>query len=204
MPRRALLVIDVQNEYFDGVMPIAHPPVAQSLPRIVDAMEAARAAGIPVVAVRHGTVEGAPAFAPGSHGWQLHPQVERQACDLRLDKRQASALAGTGLDDWLRARGIDTLVLAGYMTHNCLLATALDASQRGLSVEVLADAAGSPAYANAAGRAGAEELHRVALVVLHSNFAAVTDAEGWKRAVRNDRRLVPDDVVRSHLRSRAA
>ena len=39
-PRRALIVIDVQNEYFDGDMPITHPPVEASLPNILRAMEA--------------------------------------------------------------------------------------------------------------------------------------------------------------------
>ena len=42
-PRRALIVIDVQNEYFDGGLPIAHPPVSQSLPNILRAMGATNA-----------------------------------------------------------------------------------------------------------------------------------------------------------------
>ena len=95
MPRRALLVIDVQNEYFDGNLPIEHPPVAGSLPRILRAMDAAQAAGVPVVVVQHLAAEDAPVFAAGSHGAALHPQVAARPHALSLEKRQASAFAGT-------------------------------------------------------------------------------------------------------------
>ncbi len=63
--RRALVVIDVQNEYFPGGgLPIEYPPVEQSLPNITRAMDAARAAGIPVVVVRHHAPQGAPCSRP--------------------------------------------------------------------------------------------------------------------------------------------
>ena len=52
-PQRALIVIDVQNEYFTGKLRIAFPPVAQSLANICRAMDAATAAGIPVAVVQH-------------------------------------------------------------------------------------------------------------------------------------------------------
>ena len=74
-PRRALLVIDVQNEYFTGQLPIEYPPVDISLPNITAAMHAARAAGVPVIVVQHDAPQGSPVFAKGSDSWQLHPQV---------------------------------------------------------------------------------------------------------------------------------
>ena len=55
MAKRALIVIDVQNEYFDGALPITDPPREQSLENIGRAMEAATEAGVPVIVVRHGT-----------------------------------------------------------------------------------------------------------------------------------------------------
>ncbi|HET6396618.1 MAG TPA: cysteine hydrolase family protein [Pseudoxanthomonas sp.] len=204
MPRRALLVIDVQNEYFDGNLPIEHPPVAESLPRILQAMDAAHAAGVPVVVVRHLAPAGAPVFAPDSRGAALHPQVAARPHALLLDKRQASAFAGTGLGAWLAEQGIDAVAIAGYMSHNCDFATALDARQAGLQVEFLADAAGSLAYANAAGQASAEEIHRVFSVVLHSNFAAVTSVAAWIQALDAGTVPEPDNVFLSSLRARRA
>ena len=179
-PRRALIVIDVQNEYFTGQMKIEYPPVETSLPNIGRAMDAAREAGIPVVVVQHDAPESSPIFAAGSDGWQLHPEVARRAQDHRINKRMASAFAGTDLAEWLAANAIDTLTIVGYMTHNCNASTIFEAMHRGLRVEVLADASGALPYANAAGKASAEEIHRVFSTVFHSNFAAVASTEAWR------------------------
>ena len=96
-PKRALIVIDVQNEYFDGNLRIEYPPVSDSLANILRAMDAAHAAGIPVVLLKHLAPEGSPIFARGSHGAELHPQVAQRPYDLLLEKSKASALSGTGL-----------------------------------------------------------------------------------------------------------
>ena len=53
MPKRALIVIDVQNEYFDGALPISDPPTDTSLANIGRAMDAAAAADVPVIVVQH-------------------------------------------------------------------------------------------------------------------------------------------------------
>ena len=61
-PRRALVVIDVQNDYFDGPLEIQYPPREDSLARITTAMDVAAEHGLPVVVVRHEMPEGAPVF----------------------------------------------------------------------------------------------------------------------------------------------
>lgn len=200
-PHRALIVIDVQNEYFTGKLRISHPQVSTSLPNICRAMDAARAAGIPVVVVEHLTPPGAPIFARGSEGAALHPDVARRAADHRVEKSLASALAGTDLGPWLRQRGIDTLALVGYMTHNCIDATARQASHEGWKVEFLHDAAGALPYENAQGRASAEEIHRVFTVVLHTGFAAAVSTDAWLAAVAAGTPLAADNVFLSHRRA---
>lgn len=201
-PRRALLVIDVQNEYFTGKLRIEFPPVELSLPNIALAMDTARAAGIPVIVVQHDTPEGAPVFARGSDTWQLHPVVAERPADHCINKTQASAFAGTDLGQWLSDQGIDTLTVVGYMTHNCDAATIYEASHRGLTVEFMADATGSLPYANAAGQASAEEIHRVFSTVFHSNFAAVTSTAQWVAAVRDGARIERDNVFLSNQRAK--
>ena len=62
-PRRALIVIDVQNEYVTGNFRIEYPPVESSLPNIESAMDAARNNNIPVVVVQHVLPSDAPIFA---------------------------------------------------------------------------------------------------------------------------------------------
>ncbi|MEW6704663.1 MAG: cysteine hydrolase family protein [Pseudomonadota bacterium] len=204
-PRRALVVIDVQMEYFEGGgLPIEHPPVAQTLPNIGRAMDAARAAGVPVVVVQHDAPAGAPLFQPGSERWQLHPEVARRPHDHFITKHFPSAFTGTGFADWLAERGIDTLTVVGYMTHNCDAGTVFEAMHRGLKVEFLADASGALPYANAAGRASAEEVHRVFSVVFHSNFAAVGSTQAWMDALSQGQRLPVDNVLASNQRARSA
>lgn len=201
-PRRALLVIDVQNEYFTGNLRIEYPPTAISLNNIGLAMDAASAADIPVIVVQHDAPEGAPVFAKGSQGWELHPEIAKRSSDHRINKTMASAFTGTALAEWLSARAIDTLTIVGYMTHNCDAATIYHASHTGLKVEFLQDATGALPYENAAGKASAEEIHRVFCTVFHSNFAAVTNTQNWIAAVKEGRAIERDNVYLSNQRTK--
>jgi len=201
-PRRALIVIDVQNEYFTGKMKIEYPPVETSLPNIGRAMDAAREAGIPVVVVQHDAPETSPIFALGSEGWKVHPTVAQRPHDHFINKKMASVFTGTDLAEWLKANAIDTLTIAGYMTHNCNASTIYEAAHRGLQVEVLEDATGALPYENAAGKASAEEIHRVFNTVFHSNFGAVVSTEAWQAAVRDGGKLEHDNVYLSNQRTR--
>ena len=78
----------------------------------------------------------------------------------------------------------------------------IEAAHRGLKVEWLSDASGALPYENAAGRASAEEIHRVFGVVFQSNFAAVTTTQAWVDAVNDKTALALDNVVMSNRRAR--
>jgi nicotinamidase-related amidase len=196
-PRRALIVVDVQNAYTDGTLPIEYPPVQDSLVRIGQAMDAARAAGIPIVVVQED------GFGIGTESWKIHDVVASRATDHLIHKTVPSAFTNTGLAAWLAERSIDTLTVVGYMTHNCNASTLFEARHLGLNAEYLSDASGSVPYANAAGRASAEEIHRVFSVVFESNFAAVVRTEAWIAAVQAGKTLARDNVMASNARARA-
>lgn len=178
-PRRALLVIDVQNDYVGGNLPIQYPPVELSLSNIGRAMDAARAAAVPVVVVQNVLPEGAPIMAEGTHGAELHASVASREWDCHVLKALPSAFANTDLEKWLGERQLDAITVVGYMTHNCVFSTVVQGLHRGFSVEFLSDAAGSLPYQNSAGSATAEEMHRVFAVVMQSRFAAVLTADEW-------------------------
>ena len=201
-PRRALIVIDVQNEYFTGNLQIEYPPVSDSLPKITRAMDAATAAGIPVIVIQQNSPSGGPAFAEGSHGWELHPEVARRHRDAFFGKPLPSAFAETGLGAWLDAQGIDTLTVVGYMTHNCNDTTMKHAFDRGMDVEFLHDASGAVSYANRAGHATAEEIHRVFMVVEQSRFAAVLSVQEWERCLATGEAPVREDILASYANAR--
>ncbi|NLH82588.1 MAG: cysteine hydrolase [Phyllobacteriaceae bacterium] len=203
-PKRALVVVDVQNEYDGGALAIRHPPFAETVANVSRAMAAATEAGIPIVVVRQTAPKESPTFAAGSHGAAPHPAIADAPHDHTVDKALPSAFTGTDLEAWLRARGVDTVVVAGYMTHNCDLSTIVHALHMGFAVEFLSDASGSIPYANAAGIASAEEIHRVICVVLQSRFAAVVSTDAWIAAVREGTVLERDTIVASHRRALAA
>ncbi|SSC25699.1 Isochorismatase-like, partial [Klenkia terrae] len=196
-PRRALVVIDVQQQYFGGPLEVQHPPHAESLPRIAAAIDAATAAGVPVAVLQHTSGEGAPVFDPTTPEWQLHPEVEQRvpAGAFRSEKQFGTVFAGTGLRDWLRERDVDTIALVGFMTNNCVLVSAAEAETHGLAVEVLSDATGAIALSNEAGSVDARTLHTTLMALLHSNWAAVTDTDGWVQAVGSGAPLAGSNLV---------
>ena len=199
-PKRALIVIDVQNEYVTGNLRIEYPDVQLSLGNIARAMDAASAAGIPVVVVQHLAAPTSPLFARGSQQAELHPSVAARPYDLLVQKSLASALAKTDLAAWLRDRQVDTLSVVGYMTHNCDSSTVVQAHHEGWKVELLHDASGSLPYANAVGAASAEEIHRVFSVVMHTGFAAVVSTDQWLAALTAGVALQPDNIHSSNQR----
>lgn len=202
-PRRALVVIDVQNEYVTGGLQIQYPPVATSLRHIGRAMDGACAAGIPVIVIQQTAPADAPLFAIGTPGWGLHETVATRPYDHYQRKLLPSAFAGTDLSDWLKTRDIDTLAVTGYMTHNCDDTTIKHAFDLGMQVEFLHDAAGTVPYANRAGFASAEEIHRVYCVVEQSRFAAVLSTDEWLECVATGTLPERDTIHASHQRALA-
>jgi nicotinamidase-related amidase len=174
---RALLVIDVQNEYFTGALPITHP--AGHLDRIISVMDAANGR-VPIVVIQHTFTDPAkPFFRKGSHEWELHPEVASRSRDFLIEKTLPGSFTKTPLENWLRERQIETVSIAGYMTHMCCDTTARQAVHRGFSVEFLSDATGTLPLSNSAGQATAEELHRSILCAQQMLLSEVLPSSEW-------------------------
>lgn len=180
--RKALLVIDVQNEYFTGVLPVTYPQ--NTLPNILNAIHAAKKTYFPIVIIQHTAVgNNAKAFVKGTPGWELHDEIKTIAADHYVEKMLPSAFVGTDLENWLQANGIDTVVISGYMTQHCCDTTARYAYHLGFNVEFLSDATGTLALENKAGKASAEELHRTTLVEQAFKFSNVMSTQEWIAAI---------------------
>ncbi len=179
MTNSALLVIDVQEEYFSGALPIEHPPRDTSLAAIVRAMDAATAAGVPVVVVRqNGSPDGT--FEPSSAAWALRPEVSAHAHDLMLDKQWPGSFTGTDLQGWLAERGVDHVVIAGYMTNICCDTTARQALHLEIEVTVLTDAQGVPSMPGPDGVAiSAATLHTATLATLEFLGVHLATTDDW-------------------------
>ncbi|REJ96713.1 MAG: cysteine hydrolase [Planctomycetota bacterium] len=175
---RALLVIDVQNEYFTGALPITHP--AGHLEKILEVMDAAEGKIPTFVVQHHFPSPEMPFFRKNTEGWQLHPEIVARPYESLIEKTLPGSFTGTNLEDELRQRSIDTVTITGYMTHMCCDTTARQAAHRGLKVEFLSDATGTLPLSNEAGDVTAEELHRSILCAQQMLISEVLDVARWR------------------------
>ncbi len=181
--KRALLVIDVQNEYFSGKLPVSYP--AGSLENILKAMDAAKERGIPVAVIQHRAFrEDSPVFKFRSFEWELHPEIAGRPRNIVIEKTLPGSFTGTELEPWLKGKEIDTLTISGYMTQMCCDTTARQAFHRGYKVEFLSDATGTLAFSNNSGSVTAEELHRAILVTQAQRFSTVMKTSEWINIMR--------------------
>ncbi|EGF27653.1 cysteine hydrolase family protein [Rhodopirellula baltica] len=176
--KRALLVIDVQREYFDGAFPIRHP--VGHLESILEVMDQARDAKVPTAVIRHHQPDpDSPVFCKNSEMWQLHPEVESRHRDALIDKALPGSFTNTDLDEFLKSNDVDTVSIAGYMTQVCCDTTARQAFHRGYQVEFLSDATGTLDVSNKAGSVTAEQLHESILVAQQMFISDVIDRNEW-------------------------
>lgn len=180
--RRALLVIDVQNEYFSGKLPITHPK--GHLGRILDAMDFAEKNEIPRVVIQHTFLQADKGiFQKGTPEWELHPDVNSRPREFYFEKHLPGSFTGTPLETWLCKNEIDTVTISGYMTHMCCDTTARQAVHRGFTVEFLGDATGTLALENSAGKVSAEELQRSILCAQQMLLSEVMTVSAWRQRI---------------------
>jgi len=198
---RALVLVDIQQEYFTGPLHIQYPTPEDSLPKILAAIDAAEANDVPIVVVQHTAGEDAPVFNPTLPGFALHPEIERRRTPAwkALTKQYGSVFAGTDLLEWLRENGVDTVTLVGYMTNNCIIASAAQAETYGIAAEVLSDATGAISIGNDAGYVDARTVHTTLMALMNSNFAAVEPTDTWIAAVGSGQPLAKDNLPTSAM-----
>lgn len=168
----AVVIIDAQNEYVNGKLPLAG--IEAALNNIAILLKAARAAGSPIIHVQHKGRAGG-LFDPGADAFKLAKQAANEAGETIVEKPLPNAFAQTNLQDELVKTGRKQLIVAGFQTHMCISSTVRAALDLGYRTTVVADAAatrdlpdptGGPAFA-------AAELHRAALAGLADRFAIV-------------------------------
>ena len=134
-----LLIIDAQQEYVDGKLPLAG--ISESLTVGGKLLERARNAETPVVHVLHRG--GGPLFSPEERWFQPAAPLIPQAGEEVVEKTMANAFAGTGLQKILAQTGRTQLIVIGYMTHNCVSSTVRAAKDLGYASTIVASATGT-------------------------------------------------------------
>lgn len=168
----ALLVIDFQNEYFSGRMPIADG--SSALASTQQLLAWADAARLPVFQVQHVAPAGSALFALDGSTVRFHPDAEPRPQDQVLQKTSVSVFASTDIDLRLKEAGIQTLVLAGLMTHACIAGAARDAVPLGYQVLVASDATATRSIVRADGSiVDQDSLRHAALAEIEDTFGDV-------------------------------
>ena len=168
----ALLVIDFQQEYFTGRLPI--PDGQKALNKARELIAFADKARIPVYQIQHIAPAGSAVFALDGEGVKFHPQMLPRAGDTVLQKTTVSVFGSTELDRLLKEKGIKTVIIAGLMTHACVAGGARDAAPLGYQVVVASDASATRSITRADGPSiDANSLHRAALASVEDTFGDV-------------------------------
>ena len=133
-----IVLIDAQNEYVHGLLVLSGMDAAVAA--AADLLAVARAAGAPIVHIVQKSAPQRPLFTPGTDLADIIPALAPLPGETVIEKRLSNAFAGTTLEAVFRASGRRELILAGFMTHNCVTATARGAEDRGIRNTVVAAA----------------------------------------------------------------
>lgn len=168
--RQALIVIDLQNDYFaDGAFPLWNAEAVLARTEVV--ILEARQRRIPVVLVQHvcDRRQGpSPFFNAGTHGVALHARLRAAAPDAPVVvKAFADSFHQTTLDETLQALGVSELLLCGMMTQNCVTHTALSKATERYALKVLPDLCTTVT----------EMVHKIALSGMSTRVALVPSEE---------------------------
>jgi nicotinamidase-related amidase len=172
--KSALLVIDIQNDYFPGgKMALVQPLDAAK--KAYELLQCFREHGHYHVHIQHvATRPGATFFLPGDRGADIHDSVAHFVGEPLVIKHYPNAFRETNLLELLRAEGIQRVVVTGMMTHMCVDATARAAADMGFEVMIASDACATRDLQFDDTPIPAEHVHKAFLAALKSYGAVLT------------------------------
>ena len=170
--KEALLIVDVQNDYFPGgANELSHPFEAKK--RIRELIAESRACGRPVVYIRHFNPPDDTFFLEGTFGAEISERIKPQAGDKVIIKRYPNSFLETELDSYLKSLQVDTLVICGMMTHMCVDTTVRAAMDYGYQVRLVADACATMDLELNGKIIPAELVHKAFIAAMDGVFATI-------------------------------
>jgi nicotinamidase-related amidase len=175
----ALLLIDIQNDYFKGgTMELADPEKAACNAGLI--LEKFRKNNLPIVHIRHiATKPTATFFLPNTKGAEIHASVTPEANEKVIVKHYPNSFRETELLDFLKGKSISTLVVCGMMTHMCIDATVRAAKDFGFNCIVIDDACATKDLEIHGERVSARDVHIAFLSALDGTYAEVKKASEY-------------------------
>ena len=173
---RALLIIDIQRDYFPGgAYPLVEPDrAAENARRLLDAF---RAAGEEILHLQHvWDAPDATFMRPGTDGVEIHPLLEPAEGEPVLEKAAPNGFIGTSLEQDLRTAGVDELVVAGMMSSMCVDATVRAGADLGFAMTVVHDACAAPDLTFGDRTVDGATVHAAFMAALADGYGTVTSA----------------------------
>lgn len=181
-PKQALLIVDVQNDYFTGGrMALKNPEAA--LANIEKVLKIFRDKKLPIIHVQHvGIHPGATFFLPDTDGVLIHKNIRPQDGEYLVVKHLPNSFFETDLGAILAKTSIKDLVVCGMMTHMCIDATVRACKDFGIAVTLLDDACATRDLAHDGKILPAETVHDVFMAALNGMFAKVVKTDALELA----------------------
>jgi len=175
MADTALVVIDIQNDYFPGgAMELEGAQAAAANAALV--LSGFRKEKKPIIHVRHLSVRpGATFFLPGTRGAEIHPSVQPAPGETVIEKNFPNGFRNTKLREELERLQVTNLVVAGMMTHMCVDASVRQAADLGYKITLLGDACATRAQSYGGETVPARQVHAAFLAALNGFYARVVN-----------------------------
>ncbi|OLS58973.1 cysteine hydrolase family protein [Pseudomonas putida] len=182
MSTKALVIIDIQNDYFPGgKWTLVNADAAAD--NAAKALAAARARGDLVIHVKHEFESAeAPFFAPGSQGAQIHSKLAPRDNEAVVLKHKVNAFLDTPLLSLLEQQRVSELTVVGSMSHMCIDAAVRAAADLGYTVKVLHDACATRDLEFNGVNVPAAQAHAAYMASLAFAYAQVISTEEWLAA----------------------
>ncbi|MRR18475.1 MAG: cysteine hydrolase [Deltaproteobacteria bacterium] len=184
--KQALLLIDIQNDYFPGgKMELKGSAAAAA--QAAKLLRSFREKALPVIHIQHIAARpGATFFLPDTAGVQIHKSAEPDSGETVIQKQYPNSFRETRLLEHLRENQISQLVIAGMMTQMCIDTTTRAACDCGFRCVLAHDACAAKALSFNGTHVSAEDVQTAFLAALDGLFAKVaTVSEILSRLERN-------------------
>lgn len=174
---QALLLIDIQNDYFPGgaMELVGSTEAGQKAKQLLQAF---RLAGRPIIHIQHvSTRPNATFFLPGTRGVDIHSSVAPLPGEPVFQKHFPNSFRETPLLNHLWEEGLTELVIAGMMTHMCIDTTTRAAADLGFGCRLAHDACATKALSWGDATVPASQVHTAFLAALDGAFAQVLSVD---------------------------
>ena len=172
----ALLLVDIQNDYFPGGnMELVNMEAAGANARKL--LDRFRYQGLPTFHIQHTFPNRGPGFfLPDTPGAEIHESVGLLPGETVIHKHHPNSFHKTDLRAQLQQKEIKTLVICGAMSHMCVEATTRAAADYGFKCTVVQDACATRDIEFQGRTVSAEDVHHTAMSALDFAYANVVDA----------------------------